>query len=417
MSQMTSKTFAKVYCMKTDVLIIGAGIIGLATAYRLQQTFPHLKITILEKEGTCGAHQSSRNSGVVHSGVYYKPGSLKAQNCIEGRAALLEFCRENEIPLKRLGKVIVATHGRELPYLSELMERGQRNGVKGLKLLTKEQLKEIEPHASGIQALWVPECYSIHFQDVVEKLLMQFRKKGGEVVFGERVEAVTAEKKQVVIETPASTYQTAYLINCAGLHSDRIASLILNKEEIPFQIIPFRGEYWELVEKRRDLVNGLIYPVPDPQFPFLGVHLSRMADGKVVAGPNAVLALAREGYRKSEVDLQDCLRYLSYPGFWKMAGRYWDVGCKEMLRSWSKRAFVKEAQSLIPELREEDFIAGGAGVRAQVVKRDGTMLDDFAIVKKDNTLHVLNAPSPAATSCLSIAKYICEQTEEDLSLL
>ncbi|MES2121155.1 MAG: L-2-hydroxyglutarate oxidase [Chlamydiota bacterium] len=403
--------------LSSDILIIGAGIIGLATAYRLQQTFPHLKITILEKEGKCGVHQSTRNSGVVHSGVYYKPGSLKAQNCIEGRAELLEFCRENGIFLKQLGKVIVATQDKELPYLSELGIRGQSNGVKGLKLLTKEQLKEIEPHASGIQALWIPECYSIHFQDVVEKLLMHFRKSGGEIFFGEKVEAMTAEKNQVIIETSTSTYRTAYLINCAGLHSDRIASLILNKEEIPFQIIPFRGEYWELVEKRRDLVGGLIYPVPDPNFPFLGVHLSRMADGRVVAGPNAVLALAREGYRKSQFDLQDCLRYLCYPGFWKMAGRYWDVGCKEMLRTWSKKAFVKEAQRLIPELEEEDFIEGGSGVRAQVVKKDGTMLDDFAIVKKHNTLHVLNAPSPAATSCLSIAKHICRQTEEVLGLL
>jgi L-2-hydroxyglutarate oxidase LhgO len=401
----------------SDVLIVGAGIIGLGAAYRLQQTFPHLSITILEKEEKCGTHQSSRNSGVVHSGVYYKPGSLKAQNCIEGRAELLEFCRENGIPLKQLGKVIVATHEKELSFLSELETRGKSNAVKGLKLIGREQLKEIEPHVSGIKALWVPECYSIHFQDVVEKLRLHFKKNGGEIFFGEKVEIITAEKNQVIIETPTSTYRAAFLINCAGLHSDRIASLILKKEEIPFQIIPFRGEYWELVEKRRDLVNGLIYPVPDPKFPFLGVHLSRMADGKVVAGPNAVLALAREGYRKSQFDLQDCLRYLSYPGFWKMAGRYWDVGCKEMLRSLSKKAFVKEAQRLIPEFREEDFIEGGSGVRAQVVKKDGTMLDDFAIVKKENTLHVLNAPSPAATSCLSIARFICKQLEEVLGLL
>lgn len=397
--------------MQTDVLIIGAGIIGLSTAYQLQQSFPHLKIRVLEKERQSGTHQSTHNSGVVHSGVYYKPGSMKAQNCTEGRAALLAFCKENEIFPEKMGKVIVATRETELPFLAELQKRGDSNGVKGLQMIGPKQLKEIEPHASGIQALWVPECYSIRFQDVVEKLLMHFKKKGGEILFDKKVERITSEKDRVIVETANSTHTTSYLINCAGLHSDRIASLILDREQIPFQIIPFRGEYWELAEPKRDLVKGLIYPVPDPKFPFLGVHLSRMVGGKVVAGPNAVLALAREGYKKSQIDLRDCLQYLRYPGFWKMAGRYWNVGLSEMQRSLRKKAFVKEVQRLLPELEEEDFIKSDAGVRAQVVKRDGTMLDDFAIVSKHNTLHVLNAPSPAATSCLSIAKYICKQME------
>lgn len=392
-----------------DVLIIGAGIIGLSTAYSLQQRFPHLKIGILEKEATCGVHQSTHNSGVVHSGVYYKPGSLKAHNCIGGRAALLQFCRENAIALKKLGKVIVATQKRELPFLDELQRRGEVNQIPGLQRMGREQLKEIEPYAEGIEALWVPECYSIRFQDVVEKLLLHFKEQGGEICFGEKVRSISLEKTQVIVETSAGSHRASYLINCAGLHSDRIASLIMDR--IPFQIVPFRGEYWELKGERSDWVKGLIYPVPDPNFPFLGVHLSRMADGRVLAGPNAVLAWAREGYQKSKVNLDDCMRYLCYPGFWKMAGRYWDVGLKEMFRSFSKKAFVKAVQRLVPDIREEDFIPTGAGVRAQVVKRDGTLLDDFAIVQKDNTLHVLNAPSPAATSCLSIAKQICDQLE------
>lgn len=398
-----------------DVIIIGAGIIGLATAYRLQQRFPHLKIRILEKEEKCGAHQSTHNSGVVHSGVYYKPGSLKAQNCTLGRAELLKFCRDNEISLKKLGKVIVATQKNELPFLEELHKRGESNKVPGIQKIGKAQLSEIEPHADGIEALWVPECYSIRFQDVVEKLMLLFKNRGGEVFFGEKVEALTLEPNAVIVETAASTHRASYLINCAGLYSDRIASLLLDK--IPFQIVPFRGEYWELIQEKRSLVKGLIYPVPDPKFPFLGVHLSRMADDRVLAGPNAILALAREGYRKSQVNLEDCLRYICYPGFWKMAARYWSVGLKEMHRSLAKKAFVEAAKRLVPELCEEDFIKSGAGVRAQVVKRDGTMLDDFCVVQKNNTIHVLNAPSPAATSCLSIAKYICDQAEADLALL
>lgn len=395
-----------------DILIIGAGIIGLATAYQLQQLFPHLKIAVLEKELKGGMHQSTRNSGVVHSGVYYKPGSLKAQNCIEGRAALLAFCEENGIPLVKLGKVIVARQDAELPHLLELERRGLRNGVKGLKRLSRDELREVEPHVNGVQALWIPECYSIHFQNVVEKLLTHIKARGGQIHFGEKVEAIAAESDRVTVETIKNTYSCSYLINCAGLHSDRIASLVLGKDQVPFQIIPFRGEYWELVGERKDLVKGLIYPVPDSNFPFLGVHLSRMVDGKVVAGPNAVLAWAREGYKKSQINLQDCLQYFSYSGFWKMAGRYWNVGWMEMQRSLNKRAFVKEVQRLLPKVNEEDFVPYSAGVRAQVVKKDGTLLDDFAFVHKHNTLHVLNAPSPAATSCLSIAKTICKQVAD-----
>lgn len=398
----------------TDVLVIGAGIIGLAITYQLQQLFPHLKITVLEKEQSCGAHQSGRNSGVVHSGVYYKPGSLKAQNCIEGRSALLNFCKENEVPLAKMGKVIVATREEEIPYLLELQRRGQENGVKSLQIVDKEQLRDIEPHAFGIKALWVPECYSINFRDVVNKLLLHTQKIGANLVLGQEVVGISSKGNEVVVETTSTTYKASFLVNCAGLQSDRIASLILKKDQVPFQIVPFRGEYWELKPEKRNLVQGLIYPVPNPQFPFLGVHLSRMIDGKVLAGPNAVLALAREGYRKSKINVRDCLQYACYPGFWKMALRYWDVGAKEIYRSLSKKAFVKDVQRLLPEAKEEDFIKGKSGVRAQVLKKDGTMLDDFAIFQTSNTLHVLNAPSPAATSCLSIAKSICKMIEGSL---
>ncbi len=398
----------------SDILIIGAGIIGLATAYQLKKLFPRFQVTVLEKEKMSGMHQSARNSGVIHSGIYYKPGSLKAKNCTEGRNALLEFCRDNEIQLKKLSKVIVAAQEKEIPFLLELEKRGHINGIQDLKRISKEELKEIEPHATGIQALWVPECYSIRFQDVVEKLSLHFKKMGGEIFFDQKVIAIRAKKDRVIVETPRTSHTATYLINCGGLFSDRIASLVLGKGQIPFQIIPFRGEYWELVESKKDLVKGLIYPVPDPKFPFLGVHLSRMIDGRVLAGPNAVLALAREGYKKSQFNLEDFFQYLCYPGFWKMVARYWDVGWQEVQRSLRKKAFVKQVQRLIPQVQEHDFIESFTGIRAQAVKKDGTMLDDFAIMQKHNTFHVLNAPSPAATSCLSIAKFICEHFSKRL---
>lgn len=395
--------------ISADIIIIGAGIVGLSTAYQLQNRMPHLKIAILEKEHGPGLHQSSHNSGVIHSGVYYKPGTLKARNCTEGRALLLAFSEQNGIILKKMGKVIVATKKEELPYLSELHHRGTCNGLEGLKIIGKEELSEIEPHVQGLQALWVPNCFSINFQNVVEKLLEKVLQKGGQVLFGQKVIKIADTEKHVIVETSKTTLSGLFLINCAGLHADRIGSLILEKQDFPFEIIPFRGEYWELAANKRDLVNGLIYPVPNPQLPFLGIHLSRMVDGRVTAGPNAVLAWSREGYRKSQINLKDCIQYLTYSGFWKMAKRFWKSGLEEMYRSMSKKAFVKEVQQLLPQIEEKDLVAGGAGVRAQLVKRDGNLHDDFAIVHKYKTLHVLNAPSPAATSCLSIGNFLSEQ--------
>ncbi len=395
--------------ISADIIIIGAGIIGLSTAYQLQNRMPHLKIAVLEKELAPGQHQSSHNSGVIHSGVYYKPGSLKARNCTEGRALLLDFCEQNGIPLKKRGKVIVATKKEELSYLSELHYRGTSNRLEGLKIIGKEELSVIEPHVQGLQALWVPNCFSINFQDVVEKLLEKIVQKGGQVLFGQKVIKIADTEQRVIVETPRRTLSSSFLVNCAGLHSDRIALLILEKQNVPFEIIPFRGEYWELAAHKRDLVNGLVYPVPNPQLPFLGVHLSRMVDGRVTAGPNAVLAWSREGYRKSQINLRDCMQYLIYPGFWKMAKRFWRSGMEKIHRSMSKRAFVKDVQQLLPQIEEKDLIAGGSGVRAQLVQRDGNLHDDFAIVHKGKTLHVLNAPSPAATSCLSIGNFLSQQ--------
>ncbi len=399
----------------TDVLIIGAGIVGLSTAYQLQNRMPHLNIAVLDKEEGPGRHQSTHNSGVVHSGVYYGPGTLKARNCIEGRALLLDFCQENEIPTVKMGKVIVATEKMELPYLTELYHRGTSNGIEGLQWIPQQKLVEIEPHAQGIQALWVPHCFSINFGRVVDKLFEKFQGRGGKVFLGHEVLQIKKMPDGLYVETARATFRTSFLVNCAGLHSDRIASLILSREDVPFQIIPFRGEYWELVPEKRHLVNGLIYPVPRPLLPFLGVHLSKMVDGRVTAGPNAVLAWSREGYGKSHVNLKDCLQYIAYPGFWKMSKRFWRTGVDEMHRSLSKKAFLKSLRKLLPSIEEQDLVPGGSGVRAQLVRRDGTLHDDFAIVQKDRTLHVLNAPSPAATSCLSIGNFLSDQIAKALS--
>ena len=395
-----------------NIVIVGAGIVGLATAYQLARKLSGHKIAIIEKEEHCGTHQSTRNSGVIHSGVYYKPGSYKAKNCTEGRAALLDFCRQNDIPLKRLGKLIVASNEKETPYLEELLQRGISNGLDGLQVVAFEKMKEIEPHVFGVKALWVPNCYSVAFSDVVQALEINLKMQGVDIFKGQKVIKMSEDSKEITIDTSKQTFKASFVINCAGLHSDEIASLILKKEDIPHKIIPFRGEYWEIKPEKAHLVNGLIYPVPNPKFPFLGVHLSRMIDDRVMAGPNAVLALAKEGYKQSTINLKDCMSLSSYPGFWKMALKYWNVGLQEMLRSYSKTKFVKDAQKLIPELEEDDFIPGKSGVRAQVVKRDGTLLDDFSFVLKNKSLHVLNAPSPAATSCLSIGSHLADKVLE-----
>ncbi|HSX10421.1 MAG TPA: L-2-hydroxyglutarate oxidase [Chlamydiales bacterium] len=385
-----------------NVIIIGAGIVGLATAYQILRSNPQLKVTILEKEVGPAMHQTGRNSGVVHSGIYYKPGSLKAKNCIAGRKELLSFCDENGVGYQTIHKLIVATRSEELPKLNEIFARGQANGVPS-SLIGKERIKEIEPHVDALEAIWIPKCQIIDYKEVAKALCSWLRNAGAEIIFREEVKKI--ESGRVVGLN--GTYQAEAIINCAGLHSDRLA--LSCSGGIQHQILPFRGEYYELVPERAHLVRGLIYPVPDPQFPFLGVHLTRMVNGKVEAGPNAVLALAREGYRKSDICFRDLGRVLAYRGFWKMALNYWKAGVYEMARSFSKQLFLRDLRRLVPAIEEKDLRPGGCGIRAQVVTREGRLLDDFALLQEKNTIHVMNAPSPAATASFSIGRTIAEK--------
>lgn len=395
---------------RSDVLIVGAGIVGLATAYQLLKALPHLKITIVEKEKEVALHQTGHNSGVIHSGIYYKRGSLKAKNCIEGKKELMAFCDEQGIAYRKLGKVIVATEEEQLPRLEEIRKRGEDNGV-ALEMIDQVRLREIEPHVSALKAIWVPECCVINYREVAAAFLRLICAQGAKVCFGQKVQRIVSQGEESVVETTGGAHVTSFLINCAGLFSDRIAKRSPLVTKPVHQILPFRGEYYMLSKEKSALVRGLIYPVPDPKFPFLGVHLTRMIDGKVEAGPNAILATAREGYHRSKINLRDCAEYLQYRGFWRMALRYWNVGVYELYRSLSKKAFLRDLQRLVPAIEEGDLSPGGAGVRAQVVTREGKMLDDFALYEEKNMIHVLNAPSPAATASLSIGRYIATRAQ------
>lgn len=371
-----------------DYLVIGAGIVGLATAHHLKQMHPHATIVVLEKEGQAALHQTGRNSGVVHSGVYYKPGSLKAKNCKEGRQKLLAFCDETGIPYKKMHKVILASSPAEEKTLGEIFEKGKMNGVPGLALIGPCELKEIEPHASATRALFVPDCAIIDYKQVADTLARHLN-----VQYNTQVLSIDGQ----TVNTSKGVFKAKKVINCAGLYSDRLAKRN--------RILPFRGEYYELT--RTDLVKGLIYPVPDPRFPFLGVHLTPMMNGKVEAGPNAVLALARETYRTGG-DWRESLWTAQHPGFWKMAFRYWKAGAYELLRSKLKSLFVKDLKKLVPAVRAEDLCIGNAGIRAQVVTSDGKLMDDFCFEREGDTLHVINAPSPAATASFAIGRTIAE---------
>lgn len=400
---------------KIDVVIIGAGIVGLATGYQLLKLNPDLKVRILEKEGEVAKHQTGNNSGVIHSGIYYKPGSLKAKNCIAGKNELIEFCSQFEIPMKKVGKVIVATDKTQLPRLGDIETRGRTNGVE-IERVGATRLKEIEPHVQAIEGLWVPNCSIVSYKQVAGAIAAEFQRLGGEIYFQEAVQSIRAEGNEIRIQTLKQEHVTSFAVNCAGLFSDRIARASLGEEKVPNRILPFRGEYYELAPSKSKLVRGLIYPVPDPRFPFLGVHLTRMINGKVEAGPNAILATAREGYRKSDFDLKDCLDVLSYPGFWKMAANYWKAGAYEVARSFSKKLFLRDLQKLVPAIEEKDLVPGGAGIRAQVVTREGKLVDDFSILEERNMVHVLNAPSPAATASFSIGRHIAERTMAHLGI-
>lgn len=387
-----------------DAVIIGGGLLGLSTAYQLLNVFPHFKIALIEKEQQVASHQSGHNSGVIHSGIYYKPGSLKAQNCVRGVQLLLDFCNTHNIPYKLCGKVIVATQKEELPRLYELYKRGIANGVKGLELINQKQLQEIEPYSNGIEAIYAPQTGIVDYKQVAQKLLEQIQLMGAEVFLGNEVRQIKSTSNEIVLFTPNLEITSKKLISCAGLQADRVANLTQNT--IIDRIIPFRGEYYFLSSKASTMLNGLIYPVPNPKFPFLGVHLTKRITGEVEVGPNAVLAFAREGYTKHQIDIKDLAQTLSYRGFWAMSSQHWKTGLYELYRSYSKKTFLKDIQKLMPDLREEDLSPGGSGVRAQAVTQSGKIVDDFLIYQEKDFLHVINAPSPAATSCLSIAQLL-----------
>ena len=389
-----------------DFAVIGGGIVGLSVAAALQRRFPGARLAVVEKEATWAAHQTGRNSGVVHSGLYYKPGSLKARLCREGRERLIGFCGEHGIPVEVCGKLVVATDQSEIGRLEELRRRGEANGLKVERLGDRAALREREPEVAGVAGLWVPETGVVDFGVVARTLAAVVEAAGAHMFLGFEVERLQELGGGWLVKGRDTEFQADFVVNCAGLQSDRVARLSRVEATGGAKIVPFRGEYYELVPERRHLVRGLIYPVPDPKFPFLGVHLTRGIDGNVHAGPNAVLALAREGYRKQDVDLRDLWDTLSFPGFWRMAGKYWRAGAAEMWRSWSKAAFVRDVQRLMPAIGPSDLVANGAGVRAQALLSDGSLADDFQVVQERRALHVLNAPSPAATGGLAIGDYV-----------
>ncbi|MDZ8049853.1 MAG: L-2-hydroxyglutarate oxidase [Aulosira sp. ZfuVER01] len=392
-----------------DFAIIGGGIVGLSTGMALGKRYPNARVLVLEKESNWAFHQTGNNSGVIHSGIYYKPGSFKAKFCRDGANSMVEFCQENGIDYEVCGKVIVATSEAEIPRLENLYKRGLDNGI-SVQRISAEEVREIEPHVSCVGGIRVFSTGIVNYKQVSNKYAELIKKQGGDLRLNTKVEKIRPSGKNQVLETNNGSFETRVVINCAGLHSDRIAKL--GQVEPQAKIVPFRGEYYELTREKRYLVKTLIYPVPNPDFPFLGVHFTRMIDGSVHAGPNAVLSLKREGYHKTDFDLRDFAEVMTYPGFWKLAAKHADEGIKEIIRSFSKAAFVRSLQQLIPEVQAQDLVPTHAGVRAQALKNDGSLVDDFLIVKGQNSIHVCNAPSPAATSSLEIGKAIVEQIPE-----
>ncbi len=386
-----------------DIAISGAGIIGLSTAYMILKKHPSKSVLLIEKEGAIGQHQSGHNSGVIHSGIYYPPGSLKAKNCLRGYELLLEFCEAKSVKHEICGKVIVATRESELEGLEKIRQRGEANGLKGLQYLNQEQLKEKEPHVRAVRALWVPQTGIVDYPEMMVALKNEIEASGGQFLFNSPVKRIRG-KEEAEISAGEEKILADLFINCSGLYSDKVCREAGIKTDV--KIVPFRGEYYKIKKERQHLVKNLIYPVPDPNFPFLGVHFTRMINGGIEAGPNAVLAYAREGYKKSDINLGELMETLAWPGFQKVAKKYWKTGLGEFWRSYSKFAFTKALQELIPEIRQEDLIPGGSGVRAQACDRTGGLLDDFNIQRTENSIHVLNAPSPAATSSLSIGEHI-----------
>ncbi len=392
-----------------DFAIIGGGIVGLSTGMALGQRYPQAKIILLEKENSFAPHQTGNNSGVIHSGIYYKPGSLKAKLCRQGCNSMVEFCQKHGIDHQVCGKVIVATEPEELPRLENLYQRGLENEIEIAKI-TAEEVQEVEPHVQCLAGIKVNSTGIVNYTHVAKKYAELIHQQGGELRLNTKVEEIENILEGVALETNNGLYRAKFLINCAGLYSDRMTKL--GGVNPPAKIVPFRGEYYELVPEKRDLVKTLIYPVPNPSFPFLGVHFTRMIDGSVHAGPNAVLSGKREGYKKTDLDLGDLIDTLTYPGFWKLAAKHASEGIEEIIRSFSKAAFVRSLQRLVPEVQSQDLVPTHAGVRAQALKNDGQLVDDFLIVQGHHALHVCNAPSPAATASLEIGKAIVENIEK-----
>jgi len=404
-----------------DLAIIGGGILGLATGLKILEAHPAARLLILEKEPAIARHQTGHNSGVIHSGLYYKPGSLKAQGCVAGREALIAFCEQNSVPYEICGKVVVATAEQELPRLDELYRRGVANGLRGVEIIGPERLKEIEPHTTGIKALYVPETGIIDYTKVAAAYAAKIRSGGGEIRTSNKVTGIAERGGEIALETTSGEERARHLINCCGLQSDLVAKMMgttdgANSEE--HRIVPFRGEYYKLAPAKHYLVRNLIYPVPDPTFPFLGVHFTRMikGGGGIEAGPNAVLAYAREGYRHSILNAGDLWNTVTFKGFWAMTGKYWRTGFGELHRSLSKAAFVRALQKLLPEITESDLVPGGSGVRAQAVSASGALVDDFVIKQSRNAIHVLNAPSPGATASLAIGQSIAAMAAKNFDL-
>ena len=395
-----------------DVIVIGGGIVGLATAYKLLEQKPGLKLRILEKEKSIGLHQSGHNSGVIHSGIYYKPGSMKAKNCRRGVRELLLFCDKFNVQYDLCGKVIVAVNSEEVNRLNALYKRGLENGISDVRIIDSQGLKDLEPHATGIKAIHVPSMGIINYTSVVKELAKQIIKRGGKIKTKATVKGFVRKASECIVNTQTCEYPTGLVINCSGLYSDKIAQLAGENSSI--SIIPFRGEYYVLKPESRHLVNSLIYPVPDPRFPFLGVHFTRRIDGSVEAGPNAVLATAREGYRRRDFSFQETWELLTSPGFWKIGRNYWKTGMGEYTRSLFKPLFVKALQHLVPAIQGSDLVPGGSGVRAQAMDKTGKLLDDFCIVQSERFIHVLNAPSPAATASFAIGSIIAAQAFQNI---
>jgi L-2-hydroxyglutarate oxidase len=390
--------------MDRDVIIVGGGIVGLATGWQLLQRWPGTRLLVIEKEPAVASHQTGHNSGVIHSGLYYKPGTLRAKLCREGGEQLIAFCHEESVPVDRCGKLVVATREEEHPRLEELFRRGAANGLEGLRFLGPGEIKEFEPYCAGTRAILVPQAGIVSFRAVAEKYAEKIRGAGGEIALGEPVETIRPGDARVEVITGKNSHRGRLLVTCGGLHSDRLARQTL--PDLPMRIVPFRGEYYVLEPDARKFVRNLIYPVPDPSFPFLGLHFTRVINGEIECGPNAVFAFGREAYTRTGFNLGDTWESLAWPGWRTMARKYWRTGLAEIYRSFSKPAFVRTLQRLIPDIRDEHLRPGGAGVRAMACHRDGTLIDDFQIFDTGNIIHVCNAPSPAATASLAIGSTI-----------